>query len=132
MEGSGRAINYGRTHTKTFALRGSERPHIWRVAASIPNKQLRRADKGWSCSLEELNEVLTTPQRKKKKVSNVKKHRKGPCIWTDLFVAGASCECCHDTSGFINEGSFLTSCGPGNFSGRTVLHTDGWLVSQSV
>jgi hypothetical protein len=79
--------------------------------------------------LEEWNEALTTPQGKKK-VNNVKKHRKGSCIWIDLFVAGA-CECGHDTLGFINE-VFLTSCGPDNFSGRTVLQTDGRLVSQAV
>jgi hypothetical protein len=36
---------------------------MWRVAANILNKQVRRADKGWSSSLV-LDEVLKTLYRK--------------------------------------------------------------------
>ena len=40
------------TTWRVLRLRMEKRPPIWRVAANILNKQSRRADKGWSSSLE--------------------------------------------------------------------------------
>ena len=53
------------TAWRVLRLRMEERPPIWRVAVKILNKQSQTADKGWSCSLG-LDEVLTTPHRKKR------------------------------------------------------------------
>jgi len=39
------------TACRVLKLRLEERPPIWRVAASILNKQSRTADKGWSSNL---------------------------------------------------------------------------------
>jgi hypothetical protein len=50
--------------TRPQVADGGEGLQIWRVDASILNKQLRTADKGWSSSLG-LGRGLTTPHRKK-------------------------------------------------------------------
>ena len=49
------------------------------VAANILNKQLQRADKGWSCSFW-LDEVLTIPH-----------HKTWPCYEKDTTALGMDC-----------------------------------------
>ena len=62
------------TAWRVLGLRMEERPPIWRVAVNKLNKQPRTADEGWSSSLG-LEEVLTTPLRKKQMLRNIHKVR---------------------------------------------------------
>jgi hypothetical protein len=50
---------------------------LWSVAANILNNHLRRAENGWS-SILELGVGLTTPHRKKKKRSLLRKTTRSP------------------------------------------------------
>jgi hypothetical protein len=62
-----------------------ERPPVMEVAANTLNKQSRTADKGWS-STWGLDEVLTTPHRKK---FDVAKHlTKSRAFWLRIGTGG--------------------------------------------
>jgi len=48
---------------------GGDNPQIWRVAVNVLNKQLWRANKGWSCSLGVGQGADNFSLKKKKKTS---------------------------------------------------------------
>jgi hypothetical protein len=65
--------------TRPQVADGGDALHVWRAAAHILNKQLRTADKRWSCGLG-LGVGLTTTHRKNKPITKVNKK---PRTWTD-------------------------------------------------
>ena len=74
------------TSWRVLGSRKEERLPIWRVAASILNKQLQTANKSWFSSLG-VGRVLTTPHRKNWQSRNIHTHfRSVRLLWYDLNI----------------------------------------------